>query len=432
MYWNQEAECMSRERLQQLQLKRLKKTVERAYKNVAYYRSVFQKAGIEPGDIKSLDDLSKLPFTVKQDFRDAYPFGLFAVPHNEIVRYHSSSGTTGKPTVVGYTRNDVATWSELMARCLVSVGTTRNSVVQNAYGYGLFTGGLGVHYGVEYIGAAVIPISGGNTQRQIMIMKDFGTDILTCTPSYALYIAEVMADMGLSPADFKLKAGLFGAEPWSENMRREIEARLNISAYDIYGLSEIIGPGVAVECEEKNGLHIFEDHFIAEIINPESGEVLPGGQQGELVLTTITKEALPVIRYRTGDVTSLTEETCLCGRTHVRMNKVTGRTDDMIIVRGVNVFPTQVESILLEVGETEPYYQLVVTREGSLDMLEIRVEVLEKMFSDRIKRLEELEDTIRTRVESVLGINAKIRLVEPRSIPRSEGKAVRVIDKRQI
>ncbi|HHU29961.1 MAG TPA: phenylacetate--CoA ligase [Firmicutes bacterium] len=423
---------MSRERLQQLQLKRLKKTVERAYKNVAYYRSVFQKAGIEPGDIKSLDDLSKLPFTVKQDFRDAYPFGLFAVPHNEIVRYHSSSGTTGKPTVVGYTRNDVATWSELMARCLVSVGTTRNSVVQNAYGYGLFTGGLGVHYGVEYIGAAVIPISGGNTQRQIMIMKDFGTDILTCTPSYALYIAEVMADMGLSPADFKLKAGLFGAEPWSENMRREIEARLNISAYDIYGLSEIIGPGVAVECEEKNGLHIFEDHFIAEIINPESGEVLPGGQQGELVLTTITKEALPVIRYRTGDVTSLTEETCLCGRTHVRMNKVTGRTDDMIIVRGVNVFPTQVESILLEVGETEPYYQLVVTREGSLDMLEIRVEVSEKMFSDRIKRLEELEDTIRTRVESVLGINAKIRLVEPRSIPRSEGKAVRVIDKRQI
>lgn len=432
MYWNQEAECMSRERLQQLQLKRLKKTVERAYKNVAHYRSVFQKAGIEPGDIKSLDDLSKLPFTVKQDFRDAYPFGLFAVPHNEIVRYHSSSGTTGKPTVVGYTRNDVATWSELMARCLVSVGTTRNSVVQNAYGYGLFTGGLGVHYGVEYIGAAVIPISGGNTQRQIMIMKDFGTDILTCTPSYALYIAEVMADMGLSPADFKLKAGLFGAEPWSENMRREIEARLNISAYDIYGLSEIIGPGVAVECEEKNGLHIFEDHFIAEIINPESGEVLPGGQQGELVLTTITKEALPVIRYRTGDVTSLTEETCLCGRTHVRMNKVTGRTDDMIIVRGVNVFPTQVESILLEVGETEPYYQLVVTREGSLDMLEIRVEVSEKMFSDRIKRLEELEDTIRTRVESVLGINAKIRLVEPRSIPRSEGKAVRVIDKRQI
>ncbi len=432
MYWNQEAECMSRERLQQLQLKRLKKTVERAYKNVAHYRSVFQKAGIEPGDIKSLDDLSKLPFTVKQDFRDAYPFGLFAVPHNEIVRYHSSSGTTGKPTVVGYTRNDVATWSELMARCLVSVGTTRNSVVQNAYGYGLFTGGLGVHYGAEYIGAAVIPISGGNTQRQIMIMKDFGTDILTCTPSYALYIAEVMADMGLSPADFKLKAGLFGAEPWSENMRREIEARLNISAYDIYGLSEIIGPGVAVECEEKNGLHIFEDHFIAEIINPESGEVLPGGQQGELVLTTITKEALPVIRYRTGDVTSLTEETCLCGRTHVRMNKVTGRTDDMIIVRGVNVFPTQVESILLEVGETEPHYQLVVTREGSLDMLEIRVEVSEKMFSDRIKRLEELEDTIRTRVESVLGINAKIRLVEPRSIPRSEGKAVRVIDKRQI
>lgn len=432
MYWNREAECMSRDRLQEVQLRRLRKTVERVYNSVPHYRRVFQAEGIEPGDIQSLNDLARLPFTIKQDFRDNYPFGLFSVPQNEIVRYHSSSGTTGKPTVVGYTRNDLATWSELMARSLVCAGTTRNSVVQNAYGYGLFTGGLGVHYGAELVGAAVIPISGGNTQRQVMVMKDFGTNILTCTPSYALFIAEVIEEMGLTKDDFKLRGGIFGAEPWSENMRREIENRLGIVAIDIYGLSEIIGPGVAIECEEKSGLHIFEDNFIAEIIDPATGDVLPYGEKGELVLTTITKEALPVIRYRTRDITTLNPEPCLCGRTHVRMNKVTGRSDDMIIVRGVNVFPTQVESVLLEIGETEPHYQLVVTRVGSLDMLEIQVEVSERMFSDKVKRLEELEKKIHAQVDSILGISAKIRLVEPKSIPRSEGKAKRVIDKREI
>ncbi|EEG79024.1 phenylacetate--CoA ligase family protein [Dethiobacter alkaliphilus] len=432
MYWNREAECMSRDRLQEVQLKRLKKTVERVYNSVPHYRRVFQAEGIEPGDIQSLDDLSRLPFTVKQDFRDNYPFGLFSVPQNEIVRYHSSSGTTGKPTVVGYTRNDLATWSELMARSLVSAGATRNSVVQNAYGYGLFTGGLGVHYGAELLGAAVIPISGGNTQRQVMVMKDFGTNVLTCTPSYALFIAEVIEEMGLSLDEFKLHAGIFGAEPWSENMRQEIERRLGIRATDIYGLSEIIGPGVAIECEEKCGLHIFEDHFIPEIIDPATGEVLPYGEKGELAITTVTKEALPIIRYRTRDITTLTVEPCLCGRTHVRMAKVTGRSDDMIIVRGVNVFPTQVESVLLEIGETEPHYQLVVTRKGSLDMLEIQVEVSERMFSDKIKRLEELEKKIHSQIDSILGISAKIRLVEPKTIPRSEGKAKRVIDKREL
>lgn len=432
MYWNREAECMSRDRLQELQLKRLRMTVERVYHNVPHYRRVFQEKGILPGDIQSLDDLARLPFTIKQDFRDNYPFGLFAVPQNEIVRYHSSSGTTGKPTVVAYTRNDIATWSELMARSLASAGATRNSVVQNAYGYGLFTGGLGVHYGAELLGAAVIPISGGNTQRQVMVMKDFGTNILTCTPSYALFIAEVIEEMGLTKDDFKLQAGIFGAEPWSENMRQQIETRLGITAIDIYGLSEIIGPGVAIECSEKCGLHIFEDHFIPEIIDPATGDVLPYGEKGELVFTTITKEALPVIRYRTRDITTLNPEPCLCGRTHVRMGKVTGRSDDMIIVRGVNVFPTQVESVLLEIGETEPHYQLVVTRVGSLDMLEIQVEVSERMFSDKVKRLEELEKKIHSQIDSILGISAKIRLVEPKTIPRSEGKAKRVIDKRQI
>ncbi|MBS3947485.1 MAG: phenylacetate--CoA ligase [Dethiobacter sp.] len=432
MYWNREAECMSRDRLQEVQLRRLKKTLERVFSSVPHYRRGFQAAGVEPGDIRELSDLARLPLTVKQDFRDNYPFGLFAVPQNEVVRYHSSSGTTGKPTVVGYTRQDLATWAELMARSLVSAGTTRNSVVQNAYGYGMFTGGLGVHYGAELVGAAVIPISGGNTQRQIMIMQDFGTDILTCTPSYALFVAEVMEEMGLTRKDFKLKAGIFGAEPWSEKMREQIEARLGISAFDIYGLSEIIGPGVAMECEGKCGLHIFEDHFITEIIDPDTGQPLPYGESGELVLTTITKEALPVIRYRTRDITTLDVEPCLCGRTHVRMKKVTGRNDDMIIIRGVNVFPTQVESVLLEIGETEPHYQLVVTRQGSLDMLEIQVEVSEKMFSDKVKRLEELEKKISSQVESILGLSAKVRLVEPKSIPRSEGKAKRVIDKRQI
>ncbi|MDN5347246.1 MAG: phenylacetate-CoA ligase [Clostridia bacterium] len=432
MYWNQKYECMPREELRQLQLERLKVTVERAFYNVPHYRRAFQELGLEPGDIKSLEDLQKLPFTTKQDLRDNYPYGMFAVPMSEVVRIHSSSGTTGKPTVVGYTRRDIDTWAELMARALVCGGATRNDIIQNAYGYGLFTGGLGIHYGAERIGASVIPISGGNTKRQVMIMKDYCSTMLTCTPSYALHIAEVMEEMGVKKEELKLKYGVFGAEPWSDNMRREIERKLGISAVDIYGLSEVIGPGVAIECQEKNGLHIFEDHFIPEVIDPDTGRVLPPGQVGELVLTSLTKEALPVIRYRTRDITALLEGDCPCGRTHVRMARITGRTDDMLIIRGVNVFPSQIESVLLEMGGTEPHYLLIVDRQGSLDTLEVQVEVSEGLFSDEVRRLEELEGRIRQELESVLGISVKVTLVEPKTIERSEGKAKRVLDKRKI
>ncbi|KKM09040.1 phenylacetate--CoA ligase [Clostridiales bacterium PH28_bin88] len=421
---------MPREALTQLQLERLQATVERAFHNVPHYRRAMQEKGVEPGDIKSLGDLKKLPFTSKNDLRDNYPYGMFAVPLTEIVRIHSSSGTTGKPTVVGYTRNDINTWSELMARSLVCGGANRQDVIHNAYGYGLFTGGLGVHYGAERIGASVIPISGGNTKRQIMIMKDYGSTVLTCTPSYALFIAEVMEEMGLAPSDFKLKCGIFGAEPWTENMRREIEKKLGISAVDIYGLSEIIGPGVSIECQHKAGLHVWEDHFIPEIIDPVTGETLPYGTTGELVFTSLTKEALPMIRYRTRDISRLTMEPCACGRTHVRMDRITGRTDDMLIIRGVNVFPSQIESVLLEIGETEPHYLLIVEREGTLDTLTVWVEVSDELFSDEIRRLEQLEAKIRKEMESTLGISVKVKLVEPKTIERSEGKAKRVIDKR--
>jgi len=390
------------------------------------------QAGIKPEDIKSLKDLQKLPFTTKQDLRDNYPFGLFALPMSEVVRIHSSSGTTGKPTVVGYSKKDIDTWSELMARALTSAGATRYSVIQNAYGYGLFTGGLGVHYGAEKIAASVIPSSGGNTKRQIMLMQDFGTTVLTCTPSYALFMSEVMREMGIEPNDLKLKAGIFGAEPWSENMRREIENKLEIDAYDIYGLSEIIGPGVAIECPNKQGLHIAEDHFLAEIIDPINEEVLEDGNQGELVITTISKEALPIIRYRTRDLTSLDKNICDCGRTHVRMQKVLGRSDDMVIIRGVNVFPSMVESVLLNIPGVEPHYLLIVDRKGNLDQLEVQVEVSEQLFSDEVRKLEELGAIIAKEMESALGVNARIRLVEPKSIERSEGKAKRVIDKRNI
>lgn len=432
MFWNKPFECMPRPELEAVQLDRLQKTVERVYHNVPFYRQKFQEMGLEPGDIKNLSDLKKLPFTTKQDLRDNYPFGMFAVPMSEIVRVHASSGTTGKPTVVGYTRNDISTWSELMARTLTCGGTTKESVVQVAYGYGLFTGGLGAHYGAERIGASVIPISGGNTQRQLMLMEDFGTTVLACTPSYAVYLAEAMEESGIERSKFRLQYGIFGAEPWSEKMREEIEKRLQISAIDIYGLSEIIGPGVASECQAKGGLHIFEDHFIPEIIDPETGENLPYGEKGELVFTTITKEGIPMIRYRTRDITFLKEQPCDCGRTHVRMNKVMGRTDDMIIIRGVNVFPSQVETVLLNIGETQPHYLLIVDRKGSLDELEIHVEVSQALFSDKVKGLEDLEKRITHQMESILGVNAKVKLVEPRSIPRSEGKAQRVIDKRRI
>ncbi|MFZ5647737.1 MAG: phenylacetate--CoA ligase family protein [Bacillota bacterium] len=432
MHWDREFETMPREKLRELQLERLRSTLNRVYNNVPFYKNKMDQRGINPSEIKTIDDIKYLPFTVKQDLRDNYPFGLFAVSMDEVVRVHASSGTTGKPTVVGYTKNDINTWANLMARALTMAGATRGSVIQNAYGYGLFTGGLGVHYGAERVGATVVPISGGNTDRQLMLMKDFNTTILTCTPSYALFLAEEGANSGLDFKKLPLKAGVFGAEPWSERMRQQLEAKLDIKAYDVYGLSEVLGPGVSMECECQQGMHIFEDHFLAEIIDPETGDPLPYGQQGELVFTSLTKEAFPIIRYRTRDITVLTEEPCACGRTHVRMRRVTGRTDDMLIIRGVNVFPSQVESVLLEFGETEPHYLLVVDRKGNLDGLEILVELSERMFSDKVRQLEDVEGRLKNRIASVLGISAKVKLVEPRTIPRSEGKAKRVVDKREI
>lgn len=431
-YWNSTYECMSREEMTRVQTERLINTVKRIYYNVPFYREKMQKKGIEPGDIKSLDDLKNLPFTYKQDLRDNYPYGLFATPLSEIIRIHASSGTTGKQTVVGYTRRDIDTWAEVMARTLVSAGASKESFIQVAYGYGLFTGGLGAHYGAERIGASVIPISGGNTKRQIQIMKDFGTTILACTPSYALYMAEEMEELGIKKNELKLKSGVFGAEPWSNNMRNEIQERLGILAIDIYGLSEIIGPGVASECPCQCGLHIQEDHFIPEIIDPVTEEVLPPGSKGEIVFTTVTKEGLPLIRYRTRDISSLNYEKCECGRTLVRMSKVSGRTDDMLIIRGVNVFPSQIESVLLEIGETAPHYLLIVDRVDNLDILEVWVEMTQNLFSDEVKRVEEVEKKIRKEIESTLGINAKVKLVEPKTIERSEGKAKRVIDKRKL
>lgn len=423
---------MNREELKGLQLEKLKQLVTKLYHDVPFYRNEFQKIGVMPEDIESLDDLAKLPFTTKDDLRDNYPYGLFAQPMSEIVRVHASSGTTGKPTVVGYSRNDITMWAELVARSMVCGGADSNSIVQVSYGYGLFTGGLGIHYGSERLGASVIPMSGGNTEKQIMLMKDFGATVLCCTPSYAVHLAEAIEEMGIDPADLSLKSGIFGAEPWSENMRATIEEKLNIKAYDIYGLSEIMGPGVAMECECQDGLHIWEEHFIPEIIDPETLQPLPYGEKGELVFTTITKEGLPLLRYRTKDISRLTEEPCKCGRTHVRMERITGRTDDMLIIRGVNVFPSQVESVLLEIGEVEPHYQLIVTRDGNLDMLEVLVELSEKSFSDKLSILEALERRIKERIFSVLGVSAKIRFVEPKAIPRSEGKAIRVIDKREL
>lgn len=433
MIYDMEYETLPREALEAIQLRRLQATLQRVYATVPFYKKRFDEVGFKPSDLKSLEDLQRVPFTTKQDLRDNYPYGLFAVPMENVVRIHASSGTTGKPTVVGYTARDIQTWATLMARSLSAAGATRGDIIHNAYGYGLFTGGLGVHYGAEKLGASVIPISGGNTKRQIMIMKDFGATILTCTPSYALHLAEVAQEMGVDFKDLKFKAGLFGAEPWSERMREEIEKKLHLDAVDIYGLSEVIGPGVAVEClEAKAGLHIFEDHFIAEIIDPATGEVLPPGSVGELVFTSITKEAFPVIRYRTRDITSLNTEPCVCGRTFVRMNRVSGRSDDMLIIRGVNVFPSQIESVLMEIQGVEPHYQLIVDREGNLDMLTVLVEVGESAFSDKVKTLQDLEKMITKNIKEYLGISAKVRLVEPKTIARSEGKAVRVIDNRKL
>jgi phenylacetate-CoA ligase len=433
MIYNEEYETMPREGLEAVQLRRLQSVVGRVYNTVEFYKKRFDEAGIKPDDITTLEDLRKLPFTYKDDLRDNYPFGMFTVPMDNVVRIHASSGTTGKPTVVGYTARDIQTWSELMARTLMAGGATKGDMIHNAYGYGLFTGGLGFHYGAEKLGASVIPISGGNTKRQVMIMKDFAPTILTCTPSYALLIAEVAEEMGVDFRELHFKAGIFGAEPWSEQMREEIEKKLNLKAMDIYGLSEIIGPGVSVECiEAQNGLHIFEDHFIPEIIDPESEEVLPYNTPGELVFTTITKEAFPVIRYRTRDMSILHPEPCRCGRTMVRMGRVRGRSDDMLIIRGVNVFPSQIESVIMEFDGIEPHYQLVVEREGRLDTLSVMVEVNERLFSDEVKNLQAMERTLEKNIKELLGVSAKVKLVEPKSIQRTEGKAVRVIDKRKI
>jgi len=431
-YWNERIECISREELAALQLVRLQQTVKRVYEKVPHYRQAFTARGITPGDIKSLADLTKLPFTTKQDLRDNYPFGLFAIPREEIVRIHASSGTTGKPTVVGYAQNDIKRWAEMVARELFAIGVTKNDVIQIAFGYGLFTGGLGLHYGAEYLGATIVPISGGNTQRQLQLMQDVGTTVLACTPSYALYIAETGREMGIDFSKLPLRLGIFGAEPWTEAMRQQIERELQIKAFDIFGLSEVMGPGVACECAYGQGMHIQEDHFIAEIIDPETGEQLPYGQEGELVLTSITKEALPVIRYRTRDLSVLYPERCVCGRTHVRMRKVSGRTDDMLIIRGVNVFPTQIESALLQLGQVQPHYQLIVDRKGTLDELEVWVEVTEEIFSDEVRGLEALERKVKHAIESIIGVSVKVKLVEPKTIPRTEGKAKRVIDKRKI
>ena len=433
MIYNEEYETMPREALEAIQLRRLQKTVSRVYNTVPFYKKRFDEVGVKVDDVSSLDDLRRLPFTYKDNLRDNYPFGMFTVPMDDVVRIHASSGTTGKPTVVGYTARDIQTWSELMARTLMAGGATRGDMIHNAYGYGLFTGGLGFHYGAEKLGASVIPISGGNTKRQVMIMTDFGPTILTCTPSYALLIAEVAEEMGVDFREFNFKAGIFGAEPWSEQMREEIERKLNIKAMDIYGLSEIIGPGVSVECiEAQNGLHIFEDHFIPEIIDPDTEEVLPYGTPGELVFTTITKEAFPVIRYRTRDISVLYPEPCRCGRTIVRMGRVQGRSDDMLIIRGVNVFPSQIESVIMEIDGIEPYYQLEVAREGRLDTLTVKVEVNEKVFSDEVKNLQNMERKLEKNIKEMLSVSAQVKLVEPKSIQRSEGKAVRVIDKRKI
>ena len=428
-----ENETRPRENLEALQLKRLQAVVERLYHLVPFYRRRLDETGVKPEDVRTLEDLRRLPFTVKQDLRDNYPFGMFAAPMNQIVRIHASSGTTGKPTPVAYTQRDLETCSELMARTMAAGGTHRGDIVHNAYGYGLFTGGLGFHYGAERLGAAVIPVSGGQTRRQIMLLQDFGPTVLTCTPSFALHLAEVGQEMGVDFKNLQLRVGIFGAEPWTEAMRTEIENRLAIDAVDIYGLSEILGPGVSVECvEAKRGLHLFEDHFLAEIINPATLEPVPPGEMGELVITTLTKEAMPLLRYRTRDITSLTYAPCVCGRTLARMHRLRGRSDDMLIIRGVNVFPSQIEAVLLETPGVAPHYQLIVDREGQLDTLEVQVEVDEATFSDEVKQLQALAKNIERQIKDYYTVSVKVRLVEPRSIPRSEGKAQRVIDKRQL
>lgn len=432
MYWQQESECMDREELEQLQLERLESTLNRVYLNVPFYRKQFDAIGFNPDDLKSLDDLRKLPFTTKNDLRENYPYGLFAVPLREVVRVHASSGTTGMSTVVGYTQNDIKTWSNLVGRVLVAGGVTADDVIQISFNYGLFTGAFGLHYGAERVGASVIPMSSGNTRRQIKIMQDFKTTALVSTPSYAMLMADTIREMDIDPNSLSLKWGLFGAEPWSGAMRKELELKLMIKATDNYGLSEVMGPGVAGECLRQNGLHISEDYFLVEVIHPETLQPVKLGEVGELVITTLTKEAFPMIRYRTRDLTRLMPEPCPCGRTLRRMSRIMGRTDDMLIVRGVNVFPSQIEAVLFDIEGTEPHYQIVIDRKGALDDATVLVEASEKIFFDEMKKQKELIDTIKKRMASELGIAVEVKLVEKKTIERFEGKAKRVIDNRKL
>lgn len=429
--WDPVNECLDRDSLEMLQLTRLRSTLENVYRNVPCYQIKFGEAAVVPEDLRQLSDLAHFPFTIKEDLRLNYPYGMFAVPMREVVRIHSSSGTTGKPTVVGYTRQDLNTWSELAARFMTAAGVTEDDIVHIAFGYGLFTGAFGLHYGAERLGASVIPMSSGNTDKQIMIMQDYRSTALVCTPSYALTLADRMERLGIDPTTLSLRFGLFGAEPWSEEMRREIETRLQIIATDNFGLSEVMGPGIAGECLHRCGMHIFEDHFIPEIIDPDTGIVLPPGARGELVLTSLTKEAFPMVRYRTRDITRLHYEPCACGRTHVRMEKTMGRSDDMLIIKGVNVFPTQIEEVLFQVEGCEPHYQLVLDRVGAMDTLEVQVEVNERIFFDEMKKQRGFVDMLEKRLVSALGVGAKVKLVEPSSMPRHEGKANRIVDRRK-
>lgn len=429
-YWNEKIECMPRSELEALQSERLVALVKRVYDNVEIYRRKMDAIGLKPEDIHGLQDLTKLPFTVKQDLRDAYPYGMFAVPMSKINRIHASSGTTGKQTVVGYTSHDLEIWAECMARALTAAGATKESIVHIAYGYGLFTGGLGAHTGAERMGCAVVPVSTGNTARQITILKDFKPDFICCTPSYALYLAEEIKNQGVDLSEINLKAGIFGAEPWSEEMRTELQAGLGLKAYDIYGLSEVMGPSVASECECQHGMHVQEDNFIIEVVDPETLQPVKDGEKGEVVFTTLTKEGLPLIRYRTRDISSIDRTRCSCGRTTARLFKISGRTDDMLIVRGVNVFPSQIESVLLEMGETSPHYFITVDRVSNRDVMEVKVEMTNAFFSDSVREIEALEERIKARLLSVLGLSVRVKLVEPNSLPRFEGKAVHVKDLR--
>jgi phenylacetate-CoA ligase len=432
MIWNNEYEAMQPDKLRTVQSSRLCELVARLYKNVPFYKQKMDSLGVKPEDIKDIKDIAKLPFTTKDDMREVYPLGHLAVTKDEIVEIHTSSGTTGKPVVDAYTHKDIEIWSEVMARTLAMGDTRKDDIVQNAYGYGLFTGGLGVHYGARKIGANVIPISGGNTKRQLQIMQDFGSTVLTCTPSYSLLLAEIGKANGIDFSKLPLRVGLFGAEPWSESMRKETETNLQLKALDIYGLTEIIGPGVSSECMHQDGLHIFEDHFYPEIIDPATGKVLPDGERGELVFTTLTKEGTPILRYRTRDITYLMREQCGCGRTQVRMHRLLGRTDDMLIVRGVNVFPSQIEEVLLKIEDVKPHYQILVDRKGQMDSIEIQIEMTETLFSDEIKNINANEKRIEETLYGTLNVHSRVKLVEPKSIPRSEGKAKRVIDKRKL